>query len=1189
MESSRNSQQNKNRQNSSGDKSLDNLTANDYLRIIKELEQREAELTDQLNDIRQQEENARKVSEEFRLLGKLTAEMLELETLTDIYNYITTFLQKQIPDSVILFNSVDEKEQVVKLESISGIKSQLLNKILGIWGINPVGMKFRLITTHDEYFRSGQFVEFRGKLEDFAVSSLSPLVARAIEKLIRLHKIYTIGIMKDTTLLAAIHFLSFNKHVCPDTNFIETFIRQAGVVLQKKLAEVQLKESEEKYRSIFENVQDVYYEATLNGIVLEVSPSVENFSKGQYTRNDLIGKSLYNFFDDNSEFDNFLTSIKENGKLFGYEISLKNKDGKLIPSLVNAKIEMSENGSPVKIVGSASDISVRKEFENALKMSEQKYREIFMNSPVGIWEEDFSEVKARLDYLKQSGVTNLRSHLDSDPEELRRIASLVKVQSVNEESLKTMGYELNEVIENDLNNLFNEDSIPVFKEEIIALSEGKTYFKCELPVSVNKGERLFQLSLAVPENYTDTLSRVLVSFLDITEQKKAAKEISASEKRYRSLFDKMQEGFALHEIICDENGNPCNYRFLDVNPAFEQLTGVRSEAIRGKTVLEVFPETEHYWIEKYGNVALKGEFIQFENYSKAVKRYFHVVAFCPDKNQFATMFSDITSSKLAEINLLQTKESYFDVFNSVAEAIYIQDKTTTRFIDVNKGAELMYGGSREELIGQSHETFSAPGLNDSKNIKQYINHTFDTGEPTQFEFWAIRKNGDTYPKEVILNKGRYFGQDVIIATARDITESKMAQEQLIRQAKFRQLLIEISSNFINLPLDKLSISINNALEVMGRFAGVDRTYIFDFDDVTGLCTNTYEWCNDGIAPQINELQNIPLSAEWIESFRNGKIIYVDDVLSLPEGDTRAVLEPQGIKSLVTVPMMDKDVCIGFIGLDSVRQHHNFTEVDHQLLIMSAQLLVNIKLRTITEENIIKAKEKAEESDRLKSAFLANMSHEIRTPLNSIIGFSELLTDPNFDQNQRAEFAQMINENGNNLLTILSDIMDLSKIEAGQMQIKKMPFVVNKLVAEMQREFSFKAFKKGIELKVDLLSPATNVLINSDESKIRQILVNLISNALKFTHQGSIEIGFRIIDNQVCIHVKDTGIGIPAEFHQQIFERFRQVDLSRARKYGGNGLGLAISKSLVEIMNGKIWVESEVNHGSVFYFTIPMSF
>ncbi|MBL7965885.1 MAG: PAS domain S-box protein [Prolixibacteraceae bacterium] len=1190
MDSSMNSQTNSNLENQTGEneaRKLNSLTKDELLRIIHEYEIQDAKLQTQIKDLILKEENAKKVSEKFRILGDLITEMLDLGDLSSIYNYITLLLHKHIPDSIILFNSVDDKEKIVKLESISGINNRLLNKLLKVWGINPIGKKFKLISTHDNYFRSGRFVEFEGNLETFSASDLSPIVARTIEKIIGLHKIYTIGIKKDTNLLAAIHFFTFNKNVIYDRTFIEAFIKQAGIVIQKKLIEKDLKESEEKYRNIFENVQDVYYEATMDGTILEISPSIEIFTKGLITRTELLGKSPHDFFTIETDSSQFIKFLKEHREVSSYEVSLKNKNGTHISCLVSAKLILDNKGLPVKIIGSINDISERKKIEDELKISEEKYRDIFKNSPVGIWEEDFSKVKERFVFLKNSGVNNFRKFLDSNPSEIRYLASLVKVLSVNNVSLKMLGCNTKEQFVETLNNFLIEESMPVFKEEMIALEAGERHYECEIPVLTAKGQkRLFQLSLAVPKNYKNTLSRVLVSFLDITERRQADEKLRESEKRYRSLFDKMQEGFALHEIICDEHGNPKDYRFLDINPAFEKLTGLRADEIHGKTVLELMPETESFWIEKYGEVALTGAHIQFENYSQALEKYFHVVAFSPGKNQFATMFADITESKLSEIRLLQTKESYFDVFNSVAEAIYIQDGKTGVFLDINKGAELMYGYSREELIGQSPATVAAPGMNDLKSIVQKSEHVFSTGEPCHFEFWAVRKNGEIYPKEVHLNKGRYFGSDVLIATARDITENKLAQEQLVRQARFRQLLIEISSTFINLPLEKIDVSINNALEEMGRFAGVDRVYIFDFDDETGLCTNTYEWCEQGIEPQIDFLQNIPLSDDWIASFRKGNVIYIDDVLSLPEGETKSVLEPQGIKSLIAVPMTNCGLCIGFIGFDSVNQHHTYSDTDQQLLTISAQLLVNIKLRKQSDENILKAKEKAEESDRLKSAFLANMSHEIRTPLNSIIGFSELMTDPDFNSEQQKEFAQMINDSGTNLLSIITDIMDFSKMEAGQVQINQSEFFVDELITDIQREFSYKATAKGIELKLNLLNEPQKILMVSDVTKIRQVLNNLVGNAMKFTNSGYIEIGVRTDDQQIEFYVRDTGIGIPEKYHHQLFKRFSQIESFNTRKYGGNGLGLAISKSLVELLGGKIWMESEEGNGSTFYFTVP---
>ena len=238
------------------------------------------------------------------------------------------------------------------------------------------------------------------------------------------------------------------------------------------------------------------------------------------------------------------------------------------------------------------------------------------------------------------------------------------------------------------------------------------------------------------------------------------------------------------------------------------------------------------------------------------------------------------------------------------------------------------------------------------------------------------------------------------------------------------------------------------------------------------------------------------------------------------------------------------------------------------------------------EELVTAKQKAEEGDRLKSAFLANMSHEIRTPLNSIIGFSDLLNDPDFDEAEKSKFSKAIVNSGNNLLFIINDILDLSMIESGQLKIRKEQFSVKKLLLNLESEFKAKAIDKGVDLHVKIPLRNNDIVIENDVNRTRQVFTNLITNALKFTNKGFVEIGFITRDNCIQFFVKDTGIGIASDNFLAIFDRFRQVEINQTRNYGGNGLGLAISKNLVEIMGGRIWVESELGKGSIFNFTLP---
>lgn len=239
-----------------------------------------------------------------------------------------------------------------------------------------------------------------------------------------------------------------------------------------------------------------------------------------------------------------------------------------------------------------------------------------------------------------------------------------------------------------------------------------------------------------------------------------------------------------------------------------------------------------------------------------------------------------------------------------------------------------------------------------------------------------------------------------------------------------------------------------------------------------------------------------------------------------------------------------------------------------------------------EHKLIKALEKAEESDKLKTAFLQNISHEIRTPLNAISGFTDLLSDPNLSPQTQSEYIKIIQNSSSRLTSIISDIITISALETNQEELRYSNVCINSIIGELNAVFEQQASQKGPILysKRVLNEEQANVL--TDRTKVTQILSNLISNSIKFTNEGFVEFGCVLKGNSLEFFVKDSGIGIEPEFHEKIFERFRQADRSINRLYGGTGLGLAISKAFVDLLGGKIWLNSEPNKGSVFYFTIP---
>jgi len=252
------------------------------------------------------------------------------------------------------------------------------------------------------------------------------------------------------------------------------------------------------------------------------------------------------------------------------------------------------------------------------------------------------------------------------------------------------------------------------------------------------------------------------------------------------------------------------------------------------------------------------------------------------------------------------------------------------------------------------------------------------------------------------------------------------------------------------------------------------------------------------------------------------------------------------------------------------------------------------LENLVEERtkqLLIAKEKAEESDRLKSAFIANMSHEIRTPLNAIVGFSQLMANTDISTEKATNFADIIGENTNSLVHLIDDIIDLSKIEAGQLSIKKADCNINAMLDGLRTvyEEKIKKTKREIKLTLKKYQASGKYIINTDKNRLKQVMINLLDNALKFTNEGSIEFGY-ILDktNLIKIYVKDTGIGIESSKRTIIFDRFMKIEDDKMKLYRGTGLGLSISKAIVNDLGGEIWLESKFGKGSIFYFTLPVS-
>ena len=532
----------------------------------------------------------------------------------------------------------------------------------------------------------------------------------------------------------------------------------------------------------------------------------------------------------------------------------------------------------------------------------------------------------------------------------------------------------------------------------------------------------------------------------------------------------------------------------------------------------------------------------------------------------ANQLSGFIKSKENETQILESEKSFRGLFHTIGDAIYVQD-FEARFIDVNEGVLKMYGYERNEIIGNTPEFLSAPEKNDMNAVFGAFDKV-KQGIPQVFEFWGLRKNGEIFPKTVRQFKGTYFGKEVIISLATDITNRKKIELELIEAKEKTEESEALLNLFFSQSLDGFFFMMLDEPIDWNENVDQEKTldYVFKHQRITkanNAVLEQYLATSEqfiGLTPQdLFEHDTDYGKQVWKKMFDQGKL-HVDTIEKKFDG-TDMIIEGDYI-----CLYNSKNQITGHFGIQ-----RDVTAV------RSAE--INLKI----------AKEKAEESERLKSAFLANMSHEIRTPMNSILGFSDLLMSGNLTEEKKEKYHEIVNSSGKRLMNLISDIIDVSRIDAKQLSMHFTEFNLNNLIDNLNHQFNISPRRKNTTIRSFKSLQDEQSFINCDETRLTQVLSNLLENALKFTKDGTVEFGYNLDKKYIHFYVKDSGVGISEKDHQLIFDRFGQSDNELLTVKAGSGLGLSISKGIVEILGGTIWVESGVNKGATFHFTIPHCF
>ncbi|MBE9468535.1 MAG: PAS domain S-box protein [Bacteroidetes bacterium] len=844
-----------------------------------------------------------------------------------------------------------------------------------------------------------------------------------------------------------------------------------------------------------------------------------------------------------------------------YEFIIRNKAGE------NVWIDFSVSylkyeGKPSSICTSY-DITKRKQFEKQILESEEFYN----------------------------------TTLDSLSENIHVVDENLRIIHINKPFLKyckTFG------LTTDFINRTINDVFPFLQKNIY--DEYKEVFETGKQI-INETEEYLNSKIAFTETIKTPVFKdnkveyVITTIRDITRRKQIKKALIENEEKYRTIFENASVGL----LLIDTQGN-----ILDSNTAMNRLIDSPSISATRSINMLTFHMIKNAGISEVLRQTIKEKksiISECVYTSKLGKKVYLNYSFAPifdiDGNltKIQAVAQDITMRKQIEQDLKKSEERYRSLIQNSTDSVIILD-TEGKILFKNFLCQDIIGYKPEDI--KNHSIFDYVYIDDVEIFKRAFKKSINSSEEiVKIDFRAKHKyKKSVYVESLISNRLNNTSINGIVLNTRNITERKLAELKEHEYQEKQKFLSKSALEFLSLSDkdeifrfigDELNNIIQNAIIVV-RFYKEENNKLYS-KYVSGI--DKYEKKITRITGEKPINNSIHFKKEFSKYFftERIKILDKDEIENSLEfflnTAIKLYIKPYDFNKVYNIGLLQNGKILGNV---TIITKYNKVIPDIELVetFISQASIALYRIRL--EDELIKAKDRAEESDRLKSTFLANMSHEIRTPMNSILGFSDLLKDQKIESKKRNDYVEIINRNGKSLLNIIDDIIDISKIESNQIKIYNSEYSLNLILLDLYSFFKvelLKQKKKNVDLRLNMGFDDLRSKIIIDGDRLKQILNNIIGNALKFTHEGYIEFGYELINNKIIkFYVKDTGIGIEKEKIDIVFYRFRQIEESNTRKYGGTGLGLAISKNLVELMKGRIWIESEIGKGSSIFFTLP---